>query len=120
MMKKIKFTGLHIFGEIETDKVSKLKSLNQTKKFLEKIIKKYHLHKLGEIYYQFKNGGFTALVGLTESHISIHTWPEFHYLTLDVYLCNFKKDNTEVTKKIFDDLIKFYHPKNFTKRVLKR
>ncbi|MDR2411800.1 MAG: S-adenosylmethionine decarboxylase [Candidatus Peribacteria bacterium] len=31
---------------------------------------------------------------LTESHISIHTWPESKFLTLDVYVCNYNDDNS--------------------------
>uniref|UniRef100_A0A7V3J9X6 Adenosylmethionine decarboxylase n=1 Tax=candidate division CPR3 bacterium TaxID=2268181 RepID=A0A7V3J9X6_UNCC3 len=115
------FTGLHVLGEITTDEVEKLKSLNQTKKYIRNVIKKYNLHELGSFYYKFlEGGGFTGLVSLVESHISIHTWPELGYLTLDVYLCNYSKNNSSATKKIFGEIAMFFKPMKIIKRAIKR
>jgi S-adenosylmethionine decarboxylase len=33
------------------------------------------------------NGGISGVVVLSESHITIHTWPERHYAALDVFVC---------------------------------
>lgn len=32
-------------------------------------------------------GGFTGMFVLSESHASIHTWPEYGVATIDVYMC---------------------------------
>lgn len=40
--------------------------------------KKFHL---------FGGGGVTGVVLLRESHISIHTWPEFGFAAVDVFMC---------------------------------
>lgn len=115
------FTGLHILGEITTREVKKLKFLNQTKKHIRNVIKKYNLHELGSFYYKFpESGGFTGLISLVESHISIHTWPELNYLTLDVYLCNYSKDNSDVCKKVFEEIAKTFKPLKITKRLIRR
>lgn len=40
-----------------------------------------HLHQFsGE-------GGITGVALLAESHISIHTWPEYNYAAFDVFMC---------------------------------
>ncbi|HAT86118.1 MAG TPA: adenosylmethionine decarboxylase [Rhizobiales bacterium] len=39
------------------------------------------LHHFGE------NQGVTGVALLAESHISIHTWPEFRYAAIDVFMC---------------------------------
>jgi len=31
--------------------------------------------------------GVTGVVMLAESHLSIHSWPEFHYAAIDVFVC---------------------------------
>lgn len=33
------------------------------------------------------NGGITGVAMLTESHISIQTWPECAYVAVDVFMC---------------------------------
>lgn len=33
------------------------------------------------------NGGISGVAVLSESHISIHTWPERSYAALDVFMC---------------------------------
>ncbi len=33
------------------------------------------------------NGGISGVAVLAESHISIHTWPEWNYAAIDVFMC---------------------------------
>lgn len=40
-----------------------------------------HFHAFGS------NGGVTGIVILAESHISIHTWPEFGFAAVDIFMC---------------------------------
>lgn len=40
-----------------------------------------NLHHFGE------GMGVTGVVMLSESHLSIHSWPEFHYAAIDVFVC---------------------------------
>lgn len=40
-----------------------------------------HFHTFGE------GGGVTGVLLLAESHLSIHTWPEYHYAALDIFMC---------------------------------
>lgn len=113
-------TGLHILGEIYTEDIHTLKSLSETKKNISKIIKEHHLRELGSFYHQFPEGGFTGIISLVESHIAIHTWPEFGYLTLDVYLCNYLKDNSNICKEVFNEISKVFNPRKITKRLVRR
>ncbi len=39
------------------------------------------------VEYRFDNGGYTLLLLLAESHLSIHTYPEHRYIALDVFTC---------------------------------
>lgn len=43
---------------------------------------------LGSNWHHFGEGcGITGVVMLSESHMSIHTWPELGLATIDVYMC---------------------------------
>lgn len=42
---------------------------------------------LGHVSHKFSPQGVTVVVGLSESHASIHTWPEYGYAMLDVCTC---------------------------------
>jgi S-adenosylmethionine decarboxylase len=39
---------------------------------------------LGEEFCDFDNGGLTAVLVLAQSHLSIHTWPEFALANVDL------------------------------------
>jgi S-adenosylmethionine decarboxylase proenzyme len=59
---------------------------------------------VGERFFQFEPQGVTGTVLLAESHIAIHTWPEAGFVTVDVYVCNLKTDNTAKAERVFETL----------------
>lgn len=112
--------GLHILGKIYTDDIKGLKSVPEAKNYISKIIRDNTLKELGSFYYEFSEGGFTGVISLVESHIAIHTWPEFGYLTLDVYICNYSKDNSVVCKQVFEEIAAFFKPFKINRQTIKR
>ncbi len=42
---------------------------------------------LGESFHQFEPQGVSGVVTIAESHLFIHTWPEFGYAAFDVFTC---------------------------------
>ena len=42
---------------------------------------------LGSKFHRFSPQGVTGYLLLAESHISIHTWPEYGYAAVDVFTC---------------------------------
>jgi len=101
--------GLHILVEFNSPNGLLLESSGQSRIFFDDIIDKYNLQKVGEVYHDFPGGGFTAVVCLTESHLSIHTWPEFGLATFDIFLSNYRNDNTQKVRDIFTDVATFYN-----------
>jgi len=100
--------GLHILSEFTSKKQELLSSSAQSKIFFEQVISKYDLKGVGEVYHDFENGGFTAVICLTESHLSIHTWPEYNLATFDIFLSNYQKDNTNKVKAIYSEVLSFF------------
>jgi S-adenosylmethionine decarboxylase len=112
--------GLHILSEAKTREMNLLEHETQVKAFFDERIKEYKLNKLGEVYHKFPEGGYTGVICLTESHIAIHTWPEYSLFTFDIYLSNFNKENDDVTRRFFKDTIDFFKSEDYTKNEVKR
>ena len=47
---------------------------------------------VGDLERHFEPNGYTAILLLEESHLSIHTWPEYNYVSVDLYSCNLNTD----------------------------
>lgn len=100
--------GLHLLLNIRTAQQQKLDSSDHWKKLLDEQVKKHGLQKVGEVYHTFDGGGFTAIHALTESHVSIHTWPEYGLCTCDIFLSNFQKDNHPIVREIGKAIVDFF------------
>ena len=101
--------GLH---KLVTLKVQQTEKLIESAKFIaftELVLEKHSLEKVGISIHDFENNSFTIAVCLKESHICIHTWPEYSQLTLDVYLCNYLQDNSHKVKTIVNDYIQYFN-----------
>ncbi len=112
--------GLHILSEIMTDHVDLLKDHGPIRKYFQEKITLYGLQSVGEVFHPFEEGGYTGVICLTESHLAIHTWPEYGIVTFDIYLSNFRKDNDPVTRQLFEDTVQFFKPKHYTRKEVKR
>ena len=42
---------------------------------------------LGESFHQFNPQGVSGVVVIAESHLFIHTWPEYGYAAVDIFTC---------------------------------
>ncbi len=61
-------------------------------------------------------GGWTGIIALTESHISIHTFPKRRFVSADVYTCQNGMD----TELILNYFYKKFGLKDIEKNFLKR
>lgn len=49
---------------------------------------------IGELEHKFEPEGLTFLFLLSESHLSVHTFPERKYISFDLYTCREYTDNS--------------------------
>lgn len=42
---------------------------------------------VGQAFHQFSPQGVTGTILIEESHLSIHTWPEYQYAAVDIFTC---------------------------------
>lgn len=84
------------------------------------------LTSLGDLFHQFEGeseddaGGVTGAIVLAESHLAIHTWPELNSVTLDVYVCNYTKDNSAKAHGVLRDLMAAFDATDYVRHDVPR
>lgn len=48
---------------------------------------------VGSSFHTFSPQGVSGVVVIAESHLSVHTWPEFGYCAVDIFTCGDRIDN---------------------------
>ncbi len=77
------------------------------------------LTPLSDMSHEFEDGGYTAALILAESHVAIHTWPEFDNLVLvDVSVCDFYRNNRERTLTLGNRLAELFSPTHVVQEIL--
>ena len=106
-------TGLHLIGDLYGCICDSRLMLDAAylEEFCKAQVAAAGLTSVGSLFHSFgEGGGVTGVVVLAESHLSIHTWPEAGYVTLDVYVCNYTENNRPKAQKLFDDLLAAFNP----------
>jgi S-adenosylmethionine decarboxylase len=55
-------------------------------------------------FHKFAPQGVSGVVIISESHLTIHTWPELGYASVDVYTCGEKVDPMVAVKYLAENL----------------
>ncbi len=79
--------GVHVLVECKNCNPAKLNDLQFVRKTLLSAAEELGVTILGEKFHQFSPQGVTGVVAISESHFSIHTWPEHGYAAVDVFTC---------------------------------
>jgi S-adenosylmethionine decarboxylase len=58
------------------------------------------LHVLNSLEHRFEPIGLTYILLLSQSHLIVHTWPEYKTLILDLYVCSDDFDFESFIEKI--------------------
>jgi S-adenosylmethionine decarboxylase proenzyme len=98
-------SGKHMICDIRgIENNELLNSIADLKKMLYNICDACNFQILQEVNYEFTPQGCSILFLLSESHISIHTFPERKHVSIDLYTCR-EYENDEEYKKIYDFLL---------------
>ena len=114
------YSGTHMICDIkEIKNQTLLNSLEELKCLLDDICQKQEYQILQKTEHQFHPQGCTILYLLSESHISIHTFPEKNYIALDIYTCRDYSDDT-VYNEIYDFLVESLNAKREKPMIIRR
>ena len=118
--------GLHLIAELHDCRCSQrlLSSVDALRELCLDVCSVPGLTPVGQVFHQFGSktnpAGATGAVILAESHLAVHTWPELHAVTLDLYVCNFSQDNSQAARTACDQLIAAFAPMRVERRELVR
>jgi S-adenosylmethionine decarboxylase len=108
--------GRHIIAELYGVKEEMISNESRVRQILEEVIEKAELEKIASIYKQFNPHGVTGIVLIAESHVSIHTWPEYKLVNLDVFTCG----DISKAEKAFNLFLEIFKPESYRHYVLDR
>lgn len=79
--------GRHLIIEMYDCDPIVLDSIDVLKNALVEAAKATNSKVLWHKFHKFYPQGVTGVVIVAESHLSIHTWPEFGYAAIDIFTC---------------------------------
>lgn len=84
------FTGRHILGELYGVSFEKVNNLDFMENLLRRGAEAANATICGTIVKKFKPQGLSILILLSESHVSVHTYPEKESIFFDIFTCGIK------------------------------
>jgi S-adenosylmethionine decarboxylase len=83
----LKALGTHIIVELSDCNPAILSDVEQVQKILVQAAREAKAEVLQTTFHRFNPQGVSGVVVIAESHLSIHTWPEYGYAAMDIYTC---------------------------------
>jgi len=79
--------GRHALADLYNCKNEILNDVDKIKEVIETSCKEANLTVVKSIYHNFEPIGVSGVTILAESHITIHTWPEHNFVSIDAFTC---------------------------------
>ena len=79
--------GRHMLLELFDCDPDAINSLDIVKTSMVEAAKRAQATIVDVIFHEFNPFGISGVVVIAESHLAIHTWPEYRYAAIDVFSC---------------------------------
>jgi S-adenosylmethionine decarboxylase len=79
--------GRHLLLELYDCSSEVLNSLESVKTAMVEAAKRAEATVIDAVFHEFNPFGISGVVVIAESHLSIHTWPEYRYAAVDIFSC---------------------------------
>ena len=83
----MKILGRHLVVELSECNMSKLNDLEFLEECLNEAVRCSGATRVRSVFHRYNPQGVSGVVVIAESHISIHTWPEYGYAAVDFFTC---------------------------------
>ncbi|OCL27235.1 S-adenosylmethionine decarboxylase proenzyme [Orenia metallireducens] len=117
--------GRHILVEFYNCDSDILKSHKKIEEYMKQAAIEAKATIVQSVFHHFNPWGVSGAVVISESHLTIHTWPEYNYAAVDLFTCGGdvnpwdafdylaeklgaeKTETTEVARGMFDKVKRF-------------
>ena len=79
--------GRHLLIELFDCDPDAINNLEAVKGALVEAAKRAHATIVDVVFHEFNPFGISGVVVIAESHLAIHTWPEYRYAAVDIFSC---------------------------------
>ena len=85
--KGLNALGRHLLLEMFDCDPDAINSLEAVKGALVEAAKRAQATIVDVVFHEFNPFGISGVVVIAESHLAIHTWPEYRYAAVDIFSC---------------------------------
>lgn len=79
--------GRHLLLELFDCDAEAINSLDTVKASMVEAAKRAQATIVDVVFHEFNPFGISGVVVIAESHLAIHTWPEYRYAAVDIFSC---------------------------------
>jgi S-adenosylmethionine decarboxylase len=79
--------GTHLLVEMRDCNSSIIKDLDKVRDAMVTAAREARATVVEVAFHEFNPFGISGMVIIAESHLSIHTWPEYGYAAVDIFTC---------------------------------
>lgn len=87
---KLETLGRHILVEFYNCNEDIMRDPVLVEKFMNEAARRADATIVNSVFHHFNPYGVSGAVIISESHLAIHTWPEYGYAAVDVFTCGDK------------------------------
>nr|BAL54798.1 spermidine synthase [uncultured Acetothermia bacterium]BAL59878.1 spermidine synthase [Candidatus Acetothermum autotrophicum] len=84
--------GRHLIVEVWGADPHVLDDVTALEQLLLEAARAAHATVIESVFHHFSPYGVSGVVVIAESHLTIHTWPEYGYAAIDIFTCGPKMD----------------------------
>jgi S-adenosylmethionine decarboxylase len=85
--ERVQALGRHLLLELFDCDAEALNSLETVKASMVEAAKRAQATIIDVVFHEFNPFGISGVVVIAESHLAIHTWPEYRYAAVDIFSC---------------------------------
>ena len=82
-----KSLGKHLIAELYDCDEKILSNVSEIENQMSKAAIECGATIVASTFHHFSPHGVSGMIIISESHLAIHTWPEYKYVSLDIYTC---------------------------------